>query len=343
MKQAILVLGMHRSGTSAVAGSLILQGASGPRTQIGANDGNPRGHFESSPIARLNDRLLNRLGSSWYDWRRIDPALIAERLSRDDVAEAVRTLHAEYGDAGTVVVKDPRICRLLPFWRQALADAGFEPAILMPVRRPIEVATSLQQRNGYSLETGMWLWLRHVLEAERETRDLPRHVFLWERYLDDWRHVMGRARKAAHLALPVPAPSQAHAIDGFIEPALRHAGAVDDHPGDLSKIAGMAIPAYDAMKALAVRPSKASLKVLDRTLADFNAALAPFDAPAGDLFQAIDKVMDDRQRFAEAFERANGSKQKLLDMEAEMRRYKTKYAEARQVYNRLKARSNAAG
>src|SRR6185312_12242151 len=67
--RAILVLGMHRSGTSAVTRVLNLLGADlGSRLVAPAAD-NPAGFWEHADAVKINDDLLQALGRTWYDMR----------------------------------------------------------------------------------------------------------------------------------------------------------------------------------------------------------------------------------------------------------------------------------
>ena len=75
-RQAILVLGMHRSGTSALGGVVSMLGAAAPKTLLPANGGNPRGYWESLPLERANNDLLASAGSRWDDWRALNPQWI---------------------------------------------------------------------------------------------------------------------------------------------------------------------------------------------------------------------------------------------------------------------------
>src|SRR5436190_23899119 len=72
-RAALFVLGMHRSGTSAIAGTLAIVGATPPRTLMAANSGNARGYWESVRLVELNDESLASAGSHWSDWRPISP------------------------------------------------------------------------------------------------------------------------------------------------------------------------------------------------------------------------------------------------------------------------------
>jgi hypothetical protein len=186
-KMALVVLGMHRSGTSSVAGALAMLGAQPPKTLLAPSDDNPKGFWESWEIIQLNDRILQAGESWWNDWRRFDQAKISDAHRLAFQADIRSTLMAEFGEADTIVVKDPRCCRLWSFWEPALQDAGYEPLYVLPIRSPIEVARSLNARNGFNITEGLILWLRHVLEAERATRGRPRVISPWTTFMADWR------------------------------------------------------------------------------------------------------------------------------------------------------------
>ena len=209
MKTALVVLGMHRSGTSSVAGALTLLGAAPPRTLMAPAADNPRGFWESDVVMALDDALLAEAGATWNDWRPLTPS----RGADPRIAEA---LQGEFGAAETIVLKDPRMCRVFPSWRASLQQAGYEALIVTPLRHPSEVAASLQARNPISREQGLRLWLRHVLDAEAASRGLPRHFMRWSSFMADWRAEVARmnARLGCDLA-PADGDGGA-AIDAFL-------------------------------------------------------------------------------------------------------------------------------
>jgi hypothetical protein len=79
-RTCILVLGMHRSGTSAFAGAFGIMGAALPIDPVEGHGSNPKGHFESQAIVKIHDELLETLHTSYDDWRRIDPAWFESTL-----------------------------------------------------------------------------------------------------------------------------------------------------------------------------------------------------------------------------------------------------------------------
>ena len=133
-KVAVVVLGMHRSGTSSLAGMLDGLGCRGPATPMPGTDANAAGYYESLPVFRLNDAILTALGSRWDDWRPLRPDLhLSPRLAEfHDKARAV--VEAEYGDGSLIYLKDPRISLLLPFWQGVLRDAGYRRGVVAEVQ-----------------------------------------------------------------------------------------------------------------------------------------------------------------------------------------------------------------
>lgn len=59
-KTCILVLGMHRSGTSAFTRLLNLAGAESPKNLMEAKTDNVRGFWESEAVCGVNDAFLAR-------------------------------------------------------------------------------------------------------------------------------------------------------------------------------------------------------------------------------------------------------------------------------------------
>lgn len=231
-KTALIVLGMHRSGTSSVAGALVLAGGAAPRRLMPAAIDNPRGFWESTAIAEFNDQLLGAESSTWHDWRAVRGHDIARN---PDLSTQGRALLAEeFGDASTVVLKDPRICRLFPFWRRLLEEAAYRPVVISPVRPPWEVASSLTSRNDMNRDHALRLWLRHVLDAERASRGLQRRFILWPEFLHRWRDDFVSLKQAADLTLDLSAATAAR-IDEFLSSDLHHQSEAGTAPPQVAR------------------------------------------------------------------------------------------------------------
>jgi hypothetical protein len=218
----LLVLGMHRSGTSALSGLLVAGGATLPRNLLTANEHNPRGFFESGKIVWINGARLHGGGSAWDD-----PLLYpapswppAEDAHWRGLAREV--FETEFGDATWPLMKDPRLSVVLPAWRPAFAELGLRAGCVICVRNPAAVAASLVRRDGFSAEKALLLWASYMVAAVMNTHDLPRVFVGYDALLADWRGELGRI--AAALGCPSPArdPAAAAQADSFLTPELRH-------------------------------------------------------------------------------------------------------------------------
>ena len=200
---AIVVAGMHRSGTSAITRVLSLLGIDLPRHLVpGIPSNNDLGFWESVPIAEAHDRFLASIGSAWDDVSPIPQSVFASAKADSFVGELDELLHAEYGDSSLFVVKDPRLCRLLPLWIGALDRFAARPSFVITTRNPLEVAGSLKARDGFSGTKSCLLWLRHLLDAERDSRGFARVFVSYERLLRDWVTTSERIARELHLFWP---------------------------------------------------------------------------------------------------------------------------------------------
>lgn len=163
---AVLVAGMHRSGSSAACRVVNLLGvALAPDWDLlGPTPANPRGHWESATLMRLNDRLLSLHGSRWWCPPRRAEGQWSTPAHEALVQGAARTLH-ELHPESPWAWKDPRLCLTLPFWLPLLPRVT---VVILVLRSPLEIAASLARRDGFSPEHGVALWersLHHLLPA----------------------------------------------------------------------------------------------------------------------------------------------------------------------------------
>lgn len=211
----ICVLGMHRSGTSAVAGLLTEMGAHPGDTGdlLDPQPDNPRGFFEHRELMGINKRLLHMLGGYWSS----PPSLprgweLREDLDEERVraAELIQRLGADAHD--WVVLKDPRLSLVFPFWTTVHPIT----AVVTCIRHPFDVAASLARRNGLPLTQGAYLWLRYTTAA-LEVEPQP-HLVFYERLVND---PAGIGRSIGELM--DLSPDQAKiASDNTIDPGLQH-------------------------------------------------------------------------------------------------------------------------
>ncbi|WP_432460875.1 sulfotransferase family protein [Agarivorans sp. QJM3NY_25] len=173
--KAIIVIGMHRSGTSALSGELaqfgVFMGKHLFKAQAGVND---KGFWENAHLVDFNDQLFDELGSSWED-----PCYClhpARSFSEAWQQRALQLIEQEYAGSAVWGMKDPRVSVLLPLWRPVLERSPAQINYLLMIRNPVEVAGSLAKRDGFSQAKGLMLWLNYNFLAYRETNQSSRLV-----------------------------------------------------------------------------------------------------------------------------------------------------------------------
>lgn len=263
---ALLILGMHRSGTSALTWLAGQIGATLPADGIDPHADNARGYFESAGLVKADDQLMRSCRTSWFDprplpWHRLPPEGLRDRMDR--IADAIR---AGWGDAPLMAIKDPRQCRFVPLVAGILAEMGVEARAVLMLRRPAEIAASLYHRDGTIPAYAHLLWLRHMIDAERATRDMPRAVVDYDTLLADWRSVAARIAPLADRPGWTPGAHQAAAIDGFLDPGLRHHRADEGQPLE-EPLAGIVAAVTEGLARLRTDDSDEARAALDAAYA----------------------------------------------------------------------------
>ena len=184
----LVVLGMHRSGTSVVTGVLHLCGAwAGEDGELTAsNIENPLGFWERRDIRKTCDDLLHSAGADWWKVARFSPESIPHAVFSEQ-SRRFQAAVSELQEHGLWVVKEPRLCLLLPALHEYLNDA----VCVHVFRNPLEVARSLQHRNGFGIAAGLALWELYNKRALSASRTMPRLMI-------DYGTLMGDPAKAVN-------------------------------------------------------------------------------------------------------------------------------------------------
>lgn len=255
-RTAIVVLGMQRSGTSALTRALSLLGASLPRNLVGRGLGNETGHWEPDAAIRLNDEILERAGSSVNDLDLLSDAQLAMLASAGFVDRLKDLIADEYADAATFVVKDPRIALVFPLWEAALAELNIRCVVAIISRNPVEVALSMRKRQDLAGDAQPWprergglTWLRYNLAAERHTRGSRRVFCEFSRLLDDWRSVARHLGDTLGVSWPISVAKAAPDIDAFLSRDLRHHCERDDFGSDPGIWSEWIAPVFSQLRA----------------------------------------------------------------------------------------------
>lgn len=216
----VVVLGMHRSGTSAAARLINLLGFSlGPEDNLMlGQENNPTGYWESTPLAVVNDEILAVLGGAWSA-----PPPVAEGWESRPELDALRTSAEELAASILAddqwVWKDPRNCLTLPFWRRLI---GTEPAVVFIHRNPLEVAASLAVRDEMTIWFALALWERHVRSGLTAATGCPTYITTYEQLLRDPVEWSERVAQFLHERGAEVRAVQPDDVASFVQKELRH-------------------------------------------------------------------------------------------------------------------------
>lgn len=243
----VCVLGMHRSGTSAVTQFVHRLGAAVAPQLLAAMEGvNQEGFWEDSVIVDINERLLAARGAHWYG--------CCDVLAEGDVsvearlhAEALRHVQENYALSKLSAVKDPRLCRLLPFWLDVWAAAGVSPFFLHVVRHPFAVAKSLYRRDKIPHEYGIALWLLHTLEGVRSANTYPGVLVVYDMFMQNPRNLADALFSRYGAAFGSTQSGRLEAACEIIRGDLRHNDQCLDIQLGLSELCNFAVSLYEAI------------------------------------------------------------------------------------------------
>ncbi|MDD9209916.1 sulfotransferase family protein [Aeromonas dhakensis] len=216
VRRWVVILGMHRSGTSAIAGALAHSGISFGDSFIELQgDVNEKGFWEHAELVAINEAILKELNAAWFDpfslstqfeqgWRP-SPSLFKRMCGF--------LRHVEFADATLCGLKDPRLSVLLPCWRLAINEMGDDACYLLMNRDIDQVARSLQKRDQMSLLLAGLLWGEYTFSAEFYTQGELRFWVDYEAMLADPVSVIGQLQQ--QLCLPRTGISE------FIDPTMQ--------------------------------------------------------------------------------------------------------------------------
>jgi hypothetical protein len=215
-----MVLGMHRSGTSAVSLSLRVFGARHGDHLVGGLSSNPRGHWEDIDVLRLNERMFEALRTRWDSLAPVTPQDVRRLAEEGFVEIAAGLLRSKIAANGFYAVKDPRMTKLLPFWRKAFQAAGIQPYSVIVFRNPASVVASLRKRDNLPPIQGYLLWASHMLECFRHARHFA-HLFVnYDEFIENPQKILNAI--ADRFRLSVNAAEFEMIARDFLDRGLRH-------------------------------------------------------------------------------------------------------------------------
>lgn len=266
---ALIILGMHRSGTSLLTGLLSQVGVKMGRRLYAPQKGvNDKGFWEHEDIVDAHDELLLHLGSQWDDLLPLGNEWWKADVVRPFADRLMSLVRRDFSNTYVWALKDPRMCRLLPLWFPLFSSQHISPTFICMNRNPFEVVASLQKRDGFSQEKALVLWLSHSLSAERYSRGKPRIFIDFDQVVENPAEALLRIEQKASLVFPVSATEASKKIKSFVSPDLRHHKA-DGTPKPMH--AGISLMAYKLYRAFneMTAGNVGSYEFIDRIAADF--------------------------------------------------------------------------
>ena len=219
-KRLVLVLGMHRSGTSTLTKGLQALGVDLGSDFNPATPDNPTGFWEDKNFHALNEEMLQHLHRSWDDLQLVESETVLSGL--EGFCTRARTLLDDFlRDKSLAGLKDPRFSLLLPFWNKVFAEAGVRVLFIIGFRNPLSVAESLSRRDDFPKVKSLWLWTLHQVFIVAGTTNFPHLVVDYDQMLENPQSQFDRL--ARFLSLPPNSRSLEIFCSEFLQPDLRHA------------------------------------------------------------------------------------------------------------------------
>lgn len=306
-KKALFILGMHRSGTSALARVVNLLGANLGNDLMAAAADNKKGFFEHEPIVAIHEQLLTELGSHWSDSTPLPKGWQKTKAAKAAQKKLGTIIDKEFAKSDLWALKDPRQCRLMDLWFPLLKKRRIQPHFIIAYRHPQEVAASLEARDGINPESAYEAWLSYTVEALLSALDYPYSIVSYDELMENWQPAMERVGKELSIEWPIKTEEAAKKINSFLSPKLRHHKASKN---DLPK------PIAACLKQLK-KPSRKPLEKLQQAVIERSLPYAETMREARlETYQLMEKLEKTQQQAAAAKHRAN-------DIEGQLAEYRT--------------------
>lgn len=249
-----VVLGMPRSGTSAVARGLAALGIYlGDQLIPAKQQWNSKGYFEDKDIVRqVNEKILNMVSDEWETVKILTQEQLSHPALNDIRDRAVQLIQQRFGNKQHWGFKDPRTARVLPFWQSIFNELKLEDHYVIVLRNPLASAHSFQKLTKIDLEKALLLWLAHLIPAIDETHNKKRIIVNYDLLLTNPVFQLDRIKK--YFKIEFAEKSElAKYVNEFLDKKLQHYDFSDNdfqkHPS--STIIPVGLKVYDLLLRLA--------------------------------------------------------------------------------------------
>jgi GT2 family glycosyltransferase/glycosyltransferase involved in cell wall biosynthesis len=248
-EKLIVVLGMHRSGTSAIANALGCMGVSLGDDLLPAGKDNPKGFFEDKAINDLNIEMLSVLGLDWFSLSLITDAHVDQLIAAGYLEKATSLLQSKMKGHRNFGFKDPRVSKLLKFWKKVFAQFDCEVNYVLCLRHPLSVANSVLKRNKTPIKKGYLLWLSYNVSIANELESLPFVAIDYDRFMAEPNDKL--VLLAQQLGLELQSDLASDFVTNFLDENLRHTTFSEDDLHKDWQCPAAVVTAYKFMSELA--------------------------------------------------------------------------------------------
>jgi hypothetical protein len=231
---SVVVIGVGRSGTSAMTGLLVKLGLAPPTPDdlVPASSSNEQGHWESKTLVRVDSRLLREIGCSTYappepmaSWKEVNNYQVVKRVAEGWLSSTYRGI--------PMALKDPRMCLTLPFWREVLPAPV---AAILVLRDPIQNARSREARDHVPMTMGLAIWDRYQRSSALGLEGLPTLVVEFDSmFANPGQTCTDVVEFLRHLDIAIQ-PEAERAASSWLNPSLRHQTGLEDDYRDMAAV-----------------------------------------------------------------------------------------------------------
>lgn len=231
-RRAILILGMHRSGTSAFTRVCNLLGIPLGRKLLAASVVNEKGFWENEHVIKVHEDILKTFDYTWDDIRILPDRWWEKNEIKQFRKEVSNIIDNEFSGDEIFGIKDPRLCIMLPLWLSVLEEKNIEPLFIFAYRDASSVASSLNKRDDFTLDKSLLLWSVYNLEAEKFTRGKLRVFISFNELMSNWPGAVKKITDELSFEWPVKISEKEKEINDFLEPDLIHYKKSEIESGD---------------------------------------------------------------------------------------------------------------
>ncbi len=271
MKRLVLVIGVHRSGTSVLTKGLETMGISLGDTLISPNIYNEKGYWEDLDFHALNLEMLNSFEDRFRFFLSITDEEATTLCEKGFLAKASQLLRTKFSSSHHLGIKNPRFSILLPFWKRVFLACGVLPSFVIALRNPFSVAAGHNQFKNQHPEQPLWTWVSYLLSCLEESEGYERIIVDYDELLKKPTHQITRIAHTLRFNLN-PTLLQSY-IHNDVDLSLRHFHEEKKSHSDNSFWGNFALEIYQNLFLVATE--QASFEEIQSSQKKWKKQLAP--------------------------------------------------------------------